>query len=121
MIEITTIILLIFGVLQIILFFKIWGMCNDVRELKKEFVKEKKSHEIKDIDSWLEGGSGREGERTDDDKIFVGSEVSSTVDKNGVHMGDVLKVTKVAKDHVVCSLDGKNVGKFSLDEIFIFK
>lgn len=32
---ITSIILLVFGVLQIILFFKLWGMTNDIRELKK--------------------------------------------------------------------------------------
>ena len=115
--DITTIILFIFGILQIILFFKIWGMCNDVRELKKQFVKGGKSNEIKDIDSWLEGGSGREGEG-DEDKFFVGAAVSSTVDKNGVHMGDVLKVSKVAKDYVVCSLDGKSVGKFNKDEVF---
>ena len=31
MIDFLTIVLLIFGVLQIILFFKIWGMTNDVK------------------------------------------------------------------------------------------
>lgn len=33
-----SVILIIFGVLQIILFFKIWGMTNDVKELKNEFI-----------------------------------------------------------------------------------
>lgn len=33
-----SVILIIFGVLQIILFFKIWGMTNDVKELKNEFM-----------------------------------------------------------------------------------
>jgi len=116
--DLITIILLIASIFVIILFFKVWGMCNDVRALRKEFVKEKKSNEIEDVDAWLEGGSGRKGEGTDE-KFFVGAEVSSVVDKNGVHMGDVLKVTKVAKDYVVCSLEGKNVGKFSFDEVFL--
>lgn len=35
MIDFLTIVLLIFGVLQIILFFKIWGMTNDVNNIKK--------------------------------------------------------------------------------------
>ena len=29
-----SIIIIVFGILQIILFFKIWGMTNDVREIK---------------------------------------------------------------------------------------
>lgn len=33
MLEIVSIIVIVFGVLQIILFFKIWGMTNDVKEL----------------------------------------------------------------------------------------
>lgn len=36
MTEFVTIILLIFGVLQIILFFKIWGMTNDVNKIKEK-------------------------------------------------------------------------------------
>ena len=30
------------GILEIILFFKIWGMTNDIRALKKDFFHEKK-------------------------------------------------------------------------------
>lgn len=37
MIDFLTIILLIFGVLQIILFFKVWGMTNDVKRLTNKF------------------------------------------------------------------------------------
>lgn len=37
-----SIILIVFGVLQIILFFKLWGMTNDVRQLKEHFVQESK-------------------------------------------------------------------------------
>ena len=40
MIDFLTIILLIFGVLQIILFFKVWGMTNDIREIRNKFLKD---------------------------------------------------------------------------------
>jgi F0F1-type ATP synthase membrane subunit b/b' len=38
MIEILTIILLIFGVLQIILFFKIWGMTDDIKDIRNKYI-----------------------------------------------------------------------------------
>lgn len=42
---ISIIIGLIFGVLQIILFFKLWGMTNDVRKIKEELIK-------REFDKW---------------------------------------------------------------------
>ena len=36
MVEFIAIVSLITGILQIILFFKVWGMTNDIRELKKD-------------------------------------------------------------------------------------
>ena len=39
MIDFLTIVLLIFGVLQIILFFKVWGMTNDIREIRNKYLK----------------------------------------------------------------------------------
>ena len=41
MIDFSTIVLLVFGVLQIILFFKIWGMTNDVNRITKKLQCEK--------------------------------------------------------------------------------
>lgn len=35
---ITSIVIIAFGVLQIILFFKVWGMTNDVREIKNNTI-----------------------------------------------------------------------------------
>ena len=100
---------------------KVWGMCNDVRKLTKQFVKEKENHEIKNVDAWLKGGSGREEDGEDEEKFEVGAEVSSMVEKNGVEIGDVLKITKVGKDFVMCSNEGKPVGKFKFDEVFLVK
>ena len=40
MIDFLTIILLIFGLLQIILFFKVWGMTNDKKEIRNKYLKD---------------------------------------------------------------------------------
>lgn len=40
MIDFLTIVLLIFGVLQIILFFKMWGMTNDIKEMRNKYLKD---------------------------------------------------------------------------------
>lgn len=42
MIDFLTFILLIFGVLQIILFFKVWGMTNDIniKEIRHKYLKD---------------------------------------------------------------------------------
>lgn len=40
--NIVSIIIIVFGILQIILFFKIWGMTNDISEIKvmvKDYIK----------------------------------------------------------------------------------
>ena len=48
MIDILLIILIIFGVLQIILFFKLWGMTNDIKEIKNKYIEGE--HESKTTD-----------------------------------------------------------------------
>lgn len=40
MYEFLTIVLIVFGVLQIILFFKMWGMTNNVKEIKRKYFEE---------------------------------------------------------------------------------
>ena len=39
---IMSIIFIVFGILQIILFFKLWGMTNDIQEIKKKYLSENK-------------------------------------------------------------------------------
>ena len=68
------VIFIVFGLLQIILFFKIWGMTNDVREIKYKYLKRggdditslqnasdsiDESSPIKDNDEVIEIGSSR--------------------------------------------------------------
>lgn len=38
MLTFTGLVVIVFGILQIILFFKIWGMTNDIREIKNKYL-----------------------------------------------------------------------------------
>lgn len=40
------IVMLVFGILQIVLFFKLWGMTNDVRRLTEHFLKSDENENI---------------------------------------------------------------------------
>lgn len=61
MIDFLTIVLLVFGVLQIILFFKVWGMTNDIKEIRNKYLKdedEKRRQEAEyDPSPKISGGS----------------------------------------------------------------
>lgn len=63
MVDFLTIILLIFGVLQIILFFKVWGMTNDIKEIRNKYLKdedEKRRQKAEyDPTPKISGGGGR--------------------------------------------------------------
>lgn len=64
MYELVSIIITVFGVLQIILFFKIWGMTNDIREIKKKYLTEKREekttiHNLAVGNSVIERKTGR--------------------------------------------------------------
>ena len=61
MIDFLTIKLLIFGVLQIILFFKVWGMTNDIKDIRNKYLidedeKQRKNTEY-DAITKISGGS----------------------------------------------------------------
>lgn len=43
------IVLVAFGILQIILFFKIWGMTNDIRAIKYKYLSKNTSQNIPDL------------------------------------------------------------------------
>ena len=50
MIDFLTIVLLIFGVLQIILFFKMWGMTNDIKEMRNKYLKDEDTKRRKEAE-----------------------------------------------------------------------
>lgn len=47
-------VLIVFGILQIILFFKIWGMTNNVKEMRDYFLSGKDAMEMEDEESKAE-------------------------------------------------------------------
>ena len=49
-----SIVLLVFGILQVILFFKIWGMTNDIAEMKARFKAIFPTEEEKKINALIE-------------------------------------------------------------------
>lgn len=49
-----SLIIIIFGVLQIILFFKLWGMTNDVKRLTKHLCSIKEEQQVKIEESHIE-------------------------------------------------------------------
>lgn len=50
MIDFLTTILLIFGVMQIILFFKVWGMTNDFRGIRDKYLKDEDEKKRKEAE-----------------------------------------------------------------------
>jgi hypothetical protein len=60
-IDFLTIILLIFGVLQIILFFKVWGMTNDIKDIRNKYLKDEDEKQRKNTEydaiTKISGGS----------------------------------------------------------------
>lgn len=44
-INIIYVVMLIFGILQIILFFKVWGMTNDIRGIRDKYLKDEDEKE----------------------------------------------------------------------------
>lgn len=55
------IVMLAFGILQIVLFFKIWGMCNNVKKLSKEFIPSLQSRELSIKRELAIGGENAKG------------------------------------------------------------
>lgn len=97
-VQILAIVALVFGVLQIILFFKIWGMTNNVAAIRR-------------IMEGRESGAGEE-DKTVTDAIVVGALV---VRKS---TGEQLKITAVDNDgKFVCAKAGIEIGSFSKDDL----
>lgn len=102
-----SLVIIVFGVLQIILFFKLWGMTNDVSEMKyiikhyqnsiyqttKQEKQENPSNHKKEYDIRLD--SVKEGDKVE--VIFDGREVS---------------VMSVEKDRIFCKTSILGGGKY---------
>lgn len=42
------IVIIVFGILQIILFFKFWGMTNDIREIRNQYINKSETYNTND-------------------------------------------------------------------------
>lgn len=79
------IIIVIFGILQLVLFFKMWGMTNDVRAMKNHFVQEEKHSISENVttdtidDGWAEDVTDQE--KRDATKLFYRLEAGHVVAK----------------------------------------
>lgn len=71
----TGIVMIAFGILQIILFFKVWGMTNNVKRLTDKFCNG--SHENHNLENSIESPSFSTADNTSDDdaEIFIGDTV----------------------------------------------
>jgi len=76
------IIIVVFGILNLILFFKMWGMTNDVRAIKNHLIKEEKptiSENVTTDDGWAEDATDQE--KREASKLFYRLEVGHVVAK----------------------------------------
>jgi malonyl CoA-acyl carrier protein transacylase len=66
MLELTSIVLFVFGILQIILFFKVWGMTNDISKMRElmEAQSEKQTANPNRVQQLVESGCKAEAEET---------------------------------------------------------
>ena len=95
------VILVVFGILQIILFFKIWGMTNNVKKILEVMVTSKNSKEVQPI------------EDGDNNPCCVGALV---VDKND----NQWRVVEIQGDLVVCRNSTKGTAEFSIGDLKLF-
>ena len=97
-----SIVIIVFGVLQIILFFKLWGMTNNVAEIKR-ILNNKKEQDM---------------------------EIGKTVIADGIKEGDLvvelkterqMRIASITNDgKYECKVSGNIVGTFSRNEIELF-
>lgn len=104
----TAVVILVFGVLQIVLFFKMWGMTNNVRSIKDMMEKYISKIEKKSIG-------------TEDDNGYKGIKIEDlVVDIKTKRKMTVTNVTSEGKYE--CKLTGgiAPIGMFNRDEIELF-
>lgn len=101
----TAAILLILGVLQVILFFKIWGMTNDVREIRNKYLTNNMESDAI-LEKWGE-----------DQKFKVNDHVVSI--KSGTQMR-VKSITPNGKYACYINNGITHLGDFSAEELKLF-
>ena len=110
--EITIVVCLIFGILQIILFFKIWGMTNNVKRILNIFEEVTKEKRL-ELETAAKKAKYNATENAAD-KFNIGDLV---VDSNGIQW----RVAEINGGIVVCKNSTKGIVEYAADEISLFK
>ena len=105
-----TIILLIFGVLQIILFFKIWGMCNDIADMKERFKSVCPTEEEKRVATLVEK---QEKTFNPEQKTVVHNTTGFNVGDNVIYepMNRKMIIKEITKDGMLVCISYKKNGR----------
>lgn len=85
---ILSVILIVFGVLQIMLFFKIWGMTNDVRKIKEKYL----------------GGIIQKDIVSQKNIVEINPEINNSL----YNIGDRVIILKTGKEATINSIDSDN-------------
>ena len=111
--EITIVVCLIFGILQIILFFKIWGMTNNVKRILNIFEEVTKEKRL-ELETAAKKAKYNNATENAADKFNIGDLV---VDSNGIQW----RVAEINGVIVVCKNSTKGIVEYAADEISLFK
>lgn len=105
---IATLLLIVFGILQIILFFKLWGMTNDVAQIKEYIARMDKR-----VSNKLKSGKAQ-GEQKDDSMPdwVIGSRVVRIATEEQMKI-----ISLNSNGSFVCTKDGIVAGSYRRDEL----
>ena len=109
---ITIVVCLIFGILQIILFFKIWGMTNNVKRILNIFEEVTKEKRL-ELETAAKKAKYNNATGNTADKFNIGDLV---VDSNGIQW----RVAEINGGIVVCKNSTKGIVEYAEDEISLF-
>lgn len=117
MINFLSVIFLIFGILQIILFFKMWGMTNDVRKIKKKLLASENdeiSEPSNQFDNTINDWESKKDEITKSSTPFQIGELVV-----GIKSGKQMRVKEILNEEYGCYTNNgeKFEGNYKADEI----
>ena len=119
-------IVFVFGVLQIILFFKIWGMTNDVRKMTQHA--EDILHVCRTINSYTRGNGGTT--ITADKSVDAPNKIDAADESNGIgfSIGDLVvdknenqwRIIEINAPIIKCKSSTKGIVEFDMGELRLF-
>ena len=111
---IADILALIWGVLGIVLFFKIWSMTNDVKTIKDILLKYNTSKQCKPTKEDSPGSISSTRDLENRDTPFAAGDL--VVDRNQIQW----RVVEFKGNVVVCKNSTKGIAEFGIDELKLF-